>query len=352
MDNVYSQIFNILTSGRRVVLASIIRQSGSAPRPLGTSCLILEDGSLVGTIGGGALEYRVLQQAVDVFRKSKTALLHFNLTGPEVASTDMLCGGIVDVYLEPLNHEDQTAKDIFRKAAEMVDNRRPGALLTRIEEGLVATDPTSRVLITENDLPEGLPRSLLDMARQVQDRLRQTKHPKLESLPSGEPAFFIQPIRTEDALYIFGAGHVSACIAPLAKSVGFRVAVIDDRAEFANRDRFPSADEIIVTPFSQAFGRFGATDSAYIVIVTRGHSHDRDLLFQALQKKWAYVGMIGSRRKKEIIYESLRQAGISEGELQQVHSPIGLDIGADTPEEIAVSIVAELIQVRVTVAAP
>lgn len=328
------------------MLASIIRQSGSAPRPLGTSCIILEDGSLIGTIGGGTLEYRVLQQAENVFREFKTALLHFNLTGTEVASTDMLCGGIVDVYLEPLSYEDQKAKDIFRKAKEMIDNRRPGVLLTRIQEGLLANDPTSRALITENDPPEDLSSSFLNTARQVRARLRQTKHPKLESLGSGEPTIFIQPIHTEDVLYIFGAGHVSTCIAPLAKSVGFRVAVIDDREKFANSNRFPSADEIIVTPFSEAFDRLGATDSDYIAIVTRGHSHDRDVLFQALNRKWAYIGMIGSRRKKAIIYQSLIQSGISEGELQKVHSPIGLDIGAETPEEIAVSIVAELIQVR------
>lgn len=346
MENLLRKIVRCLREGRRIVLAHIIRQVGSAPRPLGTSCVILEDGSLIGSVGGGALEFRVMERAKDIFREGKTALLHFNLTGTEVTETDMLCGGIVDVYLEPLLAEDPTAISLFHKATKMIDAGRSGVLLTRVAEGLNADDPTCRVLINGDGSPEDLSGPAWNAALQIQDRLRQAKHPGLEQFSPGEAPIFLQPISPDDILYIFGAGHVSTHIAPLAKSVGFRVVIIDDRAEFANSDRFPSADEIIVIPFSKAFDRVRATRSAYVAIVTRGHSHDRGVLLQTLNKNWAYVGMIGSRRKKEIIYQSLIKAGIAEERLKQVHAPIGLAIGADTPEEIAVSIVAELIQVR------
>ncbi len=346
MENLFSQIVRCLSEGKQLVLARIIRQDGSAPRPLGTSCVILEDGSLIGSVGGGALEFRVMERAKDIFREGKTELLHFDLTGIEVTETDMLCGGIVDVYLEPLLAEDSTAINLFHKVSKMIDAGRSGVLLTRVAKGLNADNQTSRFLLAGDGLAEDLSGPAWNEALQVIDKLRKAKHPILEQLTSGAPPIFVQPIRPDDVLYIFGAGHVSTHIAPLAKSVGFRVVIIDDRAEFANRDRFPSADEIIIIPFSEAFDRVQASRSAYVAIVTRGHSHDRGVLFQTLNKDWAYVGMIGSRRKKEIIYQSLIKDGIAEERLKHVHAPIGLAIGADTPEEIAVSIIAEMIQVR------
>ena len=147
-------------------------------------------------------------------------------------------------------------------------------------------------------------------------------------------------------MYLFGAGHICTFVAPLAKMVGFRVAVIDDREEFANRERFPNADEIIVCPFADAFDRIAISANAYVAIVTRGHLHDRDVLNAALQTDAGYIGMIGSRRKRDIIYASLMKEGFSAARLKEVHSPIGADIGGETPEEIAISIVAELIAER------
>ncbi|MBU2578258.1 XdhC family protein, partial [Patescibacteria group bacterium] len=145
---------------------------------------------------------------------------------------------------------------------------------------------------------------------------------------------------------IFGAGHISTFLSPLAKRVGFSVVVIDDRGEFANTERFPDADEIMVEPLSQSFDRIAVTPSSYIAIITRGHIHDHAVLKEALKQKPAYIGMIGSKRKREIIYQALIKEGTPKETLQKVHSPIGLAIGAETPEEIAVSIVAELIQER------
>jgi xanthine dehydrogenase accessory factor len=156
----------------------------------------------------------------------------------------------------------------------------------------------------------------------------------------------VEPLRPEDVVHIFGAGHISTFVAPLAKMVGFRVVVIDDRQEFANRDRFPHADDILLLPFSEAWNAISLTRSSYLVIVTRGHAHDTTVLRGAVREDVAYVGMIGSRRKRNVVYRALMGEGVPPELLDRVHSPIGLDIGAETPEEIAVSIVGELISVR------
>jgi len=157
---------------------------------------------------------------------------------------------------------------------------------------------------------------------------------------------YVEPVMKEPVLYIFGGGHVSLQIVPLAARVGFRVVVIDDRPEFVDPKKFPDAAEVHEYPFEGVLDRLQVDGSSYLVIVTRGHMHDRTVLTQSLRCDAKYIGMIGSRRKKAILYKKLLEEGFTQDELDRVYSPIGLDIGGETPEEIAVSIVAELIKVR------
>ena len=156
----------------------------------------------------------------------------------------------------------------------------------------------------------------------------------------------LEPILSEPTVYLFGAGHVSQQIAPLAKRVQFRVVVIDDREIFANRGRFPDADEILVSEFETCFQQLSIDESSYVVIVTRGHLYDGFVLEQAVKTRSRYIGMIGSKKKIHILYQNLMKKGIPKETLERVYAPIGLDINSETPEEIAVSIVAQLIQVR------
>jgi xanthine dehydrogenase accessory factor len=156
----------------------------------------------------------------------------------------------------------------------------------------------------------------------------------------------LEPIFSEPTVYIFGAGHVSQQLAPLAKRVSFKVVVIDDREMFANRERFPEADEVIVSEFEKSFDHLNIDECSYIVIVTRGHLYDGFVLEQAVKTNARYIGMIGSRKKIQTLYQNLIKKGISKETLNRVCAPIGLDINSETPEEIAVSIVAELIKVR------
>jgi xanthine dehydrogenase accessory factor len=160
-------------------------------------------------------------------------------------------------------------------------------------------------------------------------------------------SFLVEPLGREGCVVIFGAGHVSQALAPLAKGVGFRTVVCDDREEFANRDRFPSADEVLVLDsFEDSLNGVEIGEESYLVIVTRGHAYDKTVLGGALATSACYIGMIGSRRKRDAIYGALMEEGFTRTDLDRVHCPIGLDIGAETPEEIAVSIVAELIRAR------
>ena len=162
----------------------------------------------------------------------------------------------------------------------------------------------------------------------------------------GEMKVFIDILQPKEEVLIFGAGHIAVCVSELAKMVGFKVAIIDDRKEFANQNRFPEADKIIIESIDKALQHIKITPSTYIIIVTRGHLQDQEVLASVIKSKAAYLGMIGSRQKNATVFQYLKEQRISEDELAKVHAPIGIDIRAQTPEEIAVSIMAEIIQVR------
>jgi len=162
----------------------------------------------------------------------------------------------------------------------------------------------------------------------------------------GEMKVFIDILQPKEEVLIFGAGHIAACVSKLAKTVGFKVTIIDDRKEFANQDRFPKADEIIVEDTEKALTHLNFTPSTYIIVLTRGHFKDEEVLGSIIRSNAAYIGMIGSRKKNTTVFQHLEEQGISAQELKKVHAPIGVDIGAQTPEEIAVSIMAEIIQVK------
>ena len=184
------------------------------------------------------------------------------------------------------------------------------------------------------------------IASQAEEVLKGRK-PRLVHVPlrEGWAEVFLEPVLPEPHLLILGGGHVGQKVATLAKEVGYRVTVIDDRPEFANRQLFPQADEVICESFASALDKIPIDPSTYIVIVTRGHRHDYDCLRRVISSPAGYIGMIGSLRKVKGIMEALAAEGVPEESLARVHAPIGLDIGAETPAEIAVSILAEIIQV-------
>lgn len=170
---------------------------------------------------------------------------------------------------------------------------------------------------------------------------------QIDYIDAENPGNFVKEFKLASTAYIFGGGHVAYALEPVLRHVDFRTVVIDDREEYANPERYPHADRTIaVENFDNAFDDIETDDDSYIIIVTRGHRGDLQVLREALKRDFAYLGMIGSRRKNELLFDTLRKEGVPESKLAEVHAPIGLKIGSETPEEIAVSIVAEIIQVR------
>jgi xanthine dehydrogenase accessory factor len=252
--DLYEEIVELRRQGRRGAVATIVNVRGSIPSFRSAKMLVRDDGSLVGTIGGGCVEAEVWQAAREVMEQEKPRTLVFNLNENPKYDTGLVCGGTLEIFVEPV-------------------------------------------------LPPAL-------------------------------------------LYIFGAGHIAYSLYQVAQIAGFDITVVDDRDTYANRERFPTAREVIADDFDKVCERLQISEAAYIVIVTRGHHDDMRVLRWAVNTPARYVGMIGSKRKVITIYKELEKEGLAPSKFENVHAPVGLEIGAITPEEIAVSIVAELIAVR------
>lgn len=252
--DIYEQIVQLRREGRRGAVATITNVRGSIPSFQTAKMLVRDDGSIAGTIGGGCVEAEVWQAAREVMEEEKPRSLTFNLNNNPKYDTGLVCGGTLEIFVEPV-------------------------------------------------LPPAL-------------------------------------------LYIFGAGHVAHNLYKIATIAGFEVVVIDDRESYANRERFPEAREVIADDFDAITTRIRVPESSYIVIVTRGHRDDMRVLRWAIHANARYLGMIGSKRKTISIYKELEKEGIPADKFANVHAPVGLEIGAVTPEEIAVAIVAEMIAER------
>ncbi len=338
--NIFSVLYKKLNKGKSSVLIRIIQHEGSTPRGVGSSCLVDEAGEVFGTIGGGLVEYRAIEKAKHLLLDGLTSVSTFKMSSKEIEEEGMICGGRVKLFFEPVLAGDKIALEFFGNVNQLLKKREQAVLATRISDGSHASIPGTRMLVTEHGNIFGTLPGF--------SSLKQVHHTQIIRTPDGKTSALLEPIVQQPELILFGAGHVSTCVAPLAKMVGFRVRVIDDRSEFANKDRFPEADDIKAMPYSDVFEQLGLNQHSYLVIVTRGHSMDKDVLELALKLDIspAYIGMIGSRRKRDTIYNALMEGGIDQKSLAEVYSPIGLDIGAQTPEEIAVSIIGEIIKVR------
>ena len=251
-------------------------------------------------------------------------------------------------------------EDIYEEIIKLKADGRRGALATIIStSGSTPQQEGAKMLVREDGSILGtVGGSLLEaqVREEAKNVIREGKPKILDfdltgkdeegMICGGIAKVFIEPIIPKDSLYIFGGGHISFSLAKIGKMVGFRVVVIDDRKEYANPERFPEADETIADDYLNTFSRISVNSSSYIVIVTRGHAYDQTVLEWAITTNAKYLGMIGSRKKNRKIFDNLTAKGAKEEDLKRVHAPIGLDINAQTPEEIAVSIMAEIIKVR------
>jgi xanthine dehydrogenase accessory factor len=370
MNTLTEEIVNQLSAGKNIILATLISQNGSTPRSTGARMVILSDGSIFGTIGGGQLEAQSIKIAREIFVNHMSIIKEFHLTGKDAASTDMICGGNQEVLIEYLDGGDSELLAAFQSALADEQARQGGWWIIQLPNKGEDTSRLSRWYIGKKGkvttrTGDIINTNVMFQAPQVGDEKQDPEDPSIllevdkaiinigsprlpQTILAGKSRFFIAPLNNYGTVYIFGAGHVSQKLALLTSLVGFRTVILDDREEFANRERFPGADEIIVLKNNQtALEEFPVDPESYFVIVTRGHLHDQVILTQVLNIESVYIGMIGSKRKRDEIYKALEKEGVEREKLEKVHSPIGLTIGADSPEEIAVSITAELIQTRV-----
>ncbi len=334
--------------GRSFVLATILDVKGSSPRHVGTRFLIRQDGTIVGTIGGGLLEAQVQQFAAAALSTGMSRHALFSFTGEGAESNEMICGGTAEVLVEFIDAANREREEIFKQLLAIGRNRGSGYLLTNIAipvGGEAAGGIDYLLMDGDGRYFGGFPHA--DSVTQALPQQRLLKPAQLLQPPGSEWPVFLELLKARGTIFIFGAGHVGACVAHLAAYVRFNVVVLDDREEFASPAKLPDAHEVVVVDsFQGSFSNLTVDEDSYLVIVTRGHAHDKTVLAQALRTNAGYIGMIGSRRKTKLVLEALLKEGFTREDFERVHAPIGLPIGGETPEEIGVSIIAEMIQIR------
>lgn len=344
MFDVYSGINELLEKKESFCLATILAKSGSAPREEGTKMIIKKDLSISGTVGGGIIEALTIKLSKDVYEKKCSVQKYFNLSNKEASSLGMACGGELKVLVEYIGWENNNIIETYNKLNNLRNKNENSVLITRIGKEDEQYMESEKWLCTENAFYGSENDEIQSILKIIRENY---KNIKTEVISEGKNSFLIEPARNDEYVYIIGAGHVSQKLAVITKMIDFKTAVMDDRSEFANKDRFPEADEIMVIPdFKNIFDNININMQSYIIIVTRGHAYDKEVLAEALKTNAKYIGMIGSKTKIQFVYEKLREEGFNEEDLKRVHSPIGIKIKAQTPEEIAVSIAAELIEVR------
>ncbi len=359
----FDSLPGILRARSRVVLATVIGASGSTPSSALARMLVSESGErLAGTIGGGCVEGDVITAARGLSVTGKSAVMTFTLDEDHLES-GMLCGGTLEVFIEPVTERDL-------RFVESLNERRDAGE-DSVRGTLVGTDGAvlDRFLIPPGTPADHKARSPDDAGQSADPaRLFRRFLPERQLLveaiegisrtgnvariPVREGLLMLEHVAGAPSLYIFGGGHVARAVSKIAAVAGFRVTVIDDRPEFANPGRFPEAARTIATDFVASFAQIALKPSSSIVIVTRGHRADETVLELAATTPAGYVGMIGSRKKVAIAFERLTARGVPPDALRRVRTPIGLDIGAVSPGEIAVSIVAEMIHARRSPGAP
>lgn len=323
------EIIHALEAGSPVELVSVIRAAGSTPRGTGAMMAVFPDGRSLGTIGGGSVEHEARRLAAELLAGGRCALREFRFVPGEAADPGMVCGGEVTLQLQYFPAGDRAAIAVFRDLAESSVGDLDTWLLWELRgEKMSAMGTADRNGVRCLASPPENPASLL------QNR----------AVFSG--GWMAVPVVRAGRVYIFGGGHVSQALVPAVAAVGFRPVVYDDRPEFADPARFPQAERVACGAFTEFSRQISIMPDDYVVIMTRGHQADYEVLERTLRSGAKYLGCIGSRRKLALCRERLLAAGFTAEEYNRVHAPIGLAIGAETPEEIAVSITAQLIAVR------
>lgn len=353
VKKIYLELPRWLANHPLLVLATIISTEGSTPQIPGAAILVGSSGLLAGTLGGGWLEKEAIAKAKEVLASQRPSLIEFKLTASSLEEGLPVCGGKAQVLIEPLS---QHQGKIFNHLIQSIQNSIPGLLVTKISQDkgkILNIERTWVEIKNSGDLKFSPSSAWPEEAMQECFHRRQPKliyfddQAQSESLPPTKTLMFIEPIFPPERLIIVGAGHVGQAVAHLGAFLNFEVVVIDERKEWAIPDRFPEAKEIIVGDIEEVLQQLDFDPDTYVVIVTPEHRKDAEALRTCLGKEVAYLGMIGSRRKVEVMRQKfLKEKWATPEQWAQIHSPIGLEIGSKTVPEIAISIAAELVKTR------
>lgn len=311
--------------------------------------IVRASGDVVGTIGGGRGESAVRQVAMSAIGDGERQTMRLDLTDDVTLDSEMVCGGVMGVFIDLWDEADL---EFLEAVNESFNKTKRLALATPISSGQAVRQSSGQARPRRLILPDGHTVGTLGHERidawvtsQALEALTQGVSRTVTD-PEKGLELFIEVQISPPTLLIAGGGHIAVPLVRLGTMLGFRVVVLDDRPAFANRERFPEADEVLAADFAEALSSYPLDDQTYIAIMTRGHRHDMECLLQVIESPAAYIGMIGSRRRVRGVFDLVQAEGCSEEALARVHAPIGLDIGARTPEEIALSVMAELIQAR------
>jgi xanthine dehydrogenase accessory factor len=314
-------------------LASVARRRGSLPMSATAKMLVTASGARLGTVGGGCLEAEITERALEVIERRTPAVSEHTLNAELAGDYGLTCGGTAVMFIEPV-FTDPLLASIYGECVALLGRGERAMMASGLdwsagpEKGLLMAD--ARWIGSEHPRL----RTLVDAARRAGEEQRY------------EGEIFAELVAGAPRLIVFGGGHVGARVAEAAAFAGWRVTVVDDRPDFADASRLPFAERTVVCDFHDLPATLGADADSYVVVATRGHQHDALIAEQLARRDLRYLGMLGSRRKVALTWRLLAAAGVPEARLEAIHAPIGLSIGADTPEEIAVSIVAEMIAVR------
>ena len=347
MQDVFHEAVNLLGQGDPIVVATVVRTKGSTPQKPGSKLLVRKDGSGVGTLGGGCVEGDIWFAAKELLkRQGSTEYREYELNEDLAAEDGLVCGGTMYFLIDPVYSAEQYLS-FAREIDEAYQGGASVALASVIRAGGGSAPEGAKLFIREGGATEGTLGSP-DLDRDaVHKAMALMVHGKNEYVAHENGAeYFVEAYTTPPQIVVCGGGHVSKAIAPLAKKLGFRVFITDDREEFANKERFPEADILMPLKPEDALPQLPINPNTFIVVATRGHRYDNVALEAAARTSAKYVGLMGSRRKTILIYEDLIRNGVPIERVREIRSPVGLDIRARTPEEIAVSIISEILMFR------
>ena len=353
MREIYQKVIELIESEEMGAYCTVVETKGSTPQKPGAKLLILPDLRNVGTLGGGCVEAEARRQAIGLMQGGVPRLLDFQLDSDYGWDDGLICGGNMKIFIDLPQTKEESL--ILTRLQELSEAKIPLVSTTIVQSEVDHIQVGAKMLFAANGEKVGsLGDTALEMA--LQDELMEVLEKDapgvfrwhVEDSRNGEGAVwvFMDAVQPRPTLLIAGAGHVGQALCHLGKWLGFDIAIVDDRTDFASEERLPEADEIIIGDIAEELRKYPVDHLTYAVIVTRGHQHDEEALHSVIESNARYVGLIGSRRKIKLIYDDLRDAGIPEERLAKVYAPIGLDINSKTVPEIAVSIAAQLIQVR------